>query len=109
MSSVDEEVVDEQRLAWRGRGLGQLLVAREHIDEARLADVGTPDEGVFRAVVLRALVYESATLEVGGRFDIHSDVKLQILVSFSPLCIKDKGSDPGALRSRSSNRERAIP
>ena len=42
---VDDEVVDEQRLAGLGRRLGQSLVVAEHIDETRLANVGATDEG----------------------------------------------------------------
>ena len=75
MSSVNDEVVDEQRLAGSGRGLGQFLVARQHVDETGFADIGAANEGVLGAVVLGALADECATLEVGGVLDVH-DVAL---------------------------------
>ena len=54
---VDYEMIDEQRLAWGGRSLGKSLVISEHIDKARLANVGTADEGEFGLCVLRTLAY----------------------------------------------------
>ena len=65
------KVVDEKRFARGGRSLGQLLVAGQHVDEARLADIGASDEGVLRTVVCRALADECAALDVVGVFDFH--------------------------------------
>ena len=54
---VDYEVIDEQRLAWSSRCLCKSLVIAEHIDKARLANIGTADEGEFGLCVLRTLAY----------------------------------------------------
>ena len=54
---VDEKMVDEERFARCGRCHGQLRVAGEHVDEARLAHVRTSDEGVFGQPVVRAFLH----------------------------------------------------
>ena len=64
-------MVDEERLARCRGGLGQFLVACQHIDEAGLADIGAADEGVLGAMVLRALADEGAALDVSGVLDLH--------------------------------------
>ena len=54
---VDDKVIDEQRLAGRGRRFGKSLAVAEHVDEARLAHVGASDERKLGLGVLRALAY----------------------------------------------------
>ena len=53
--AVDEEVIDEQRLARGGAGLGQGFTPREHIDERRLAHITASDEGILGQRRVRAL------------------------------------------------------
>ena len=65
------EMVDEEGLAGCGRGLGQFLVAGQHVDEAGLADIGTANECVLRTMVYGALADECAALDVIGVFDVH--------------------------------------
>ena len=50
-----EEVVDQHGLSGGGRGHGQAFAAGQHVDQARLADVGAADEGVFGQVAGGAL------------------------------------------------------
>ena len=50
---IYNKVVDEQRLAWRGGGLRQLLVVGEHVDKTGLAHIGTTNEGLFGLGILR--------------------------------------------------------
>ena len=69
---MNTKVVDEKRLTGSRRGLGQLLIACNHIDQAGFADIGPANKGIFRAVVLGTLVDESATLDVVGVFNIHN-------------------------------------
>ena len=52
---VDQEVVDEPRLAGCPRDLCQPLPAGQHVDERRLADVAAPDEGDVLQRILRNL------------------------------------------------------
>lgn len=52
---VDDEVVDEKRLAGSGRCLRQSLVIAQHVDEARLAHVRPADEGIFGLMVFGTL------------------------------------------------------
>ena len=49
---INNKVVDEECLTRRGRGLRQLLVVGEHIDEARLAYIRAAYEGILRLSVL---------------------------------------------------------
>ena len=51
---VDDEMVDEQRLAWRRRSLCQVLVVSQHVDKAGFSYVAPADESVFRLHVFRA-------------------------------------------------------
>ena len=53
---VDEEMVDEQCFARRGRSLGEALLRRQHIDEAGFSDVGTSNESVLWLFVCWTLV-----------------------------------------------------
>ena len=50
---VDNEVVDEQGLARLRRRLGQSLAVGEHIDQTRLAHIGSSDKGKLGLGVLR--------------------------------------------------------
>ena len=68
---VDEEVVDEHRLARSGRGHGQLGLAGEHVDEARLAHVGAAYEGIFGQSVLRTTVEAGVADNKFCTFDFH--------------------------------------
>lgn len=51
---VDNEMVDEECLSGCGRGLREILMPAQHIDERRFPDVASPYEGIFGLVVLRA-------------------------------------------------------
>lgn len=64
-------MVDEQRFSGGGGGLGKVFLPRQHIDEAGLADVAAPDEGVFRLFVLWALADDGTALDVCCTKDIH--------------------------------------
>ena len=69
--TVDQEVVDEYRLARGGRGHGQLLVARQHVDEAALAHIAAANEGKLRLVSLNALIHTDGARVVFGSFYLH--------------------------------------
>lgn len=68
---IDKEMVDEDRLAGCGRGFGQMCFARQHIDEARFANVASTDEGKFGQFSLRTLVHTGTANGIFGRFDNH--------------------------------------
>ena len=53
--SVYEEVVHQSGLSWLAGCHSQLLVAAQHIDEGRLAHIGSSDEGEFREFLFRLL------------------------------------------------------
>lgn len=74
-STIDDEVVDEQGLARLCRGLGQLTVICQHVDEAGFAHVGASNESIFRTLMDRALADELAALDVCGVLDGHHDQK----------------------------------
>ena len=52
---VDEEVVDQPGLSGLAGSHGKILLAAEHVDQRRLADIGSSDEGEFREFLLRLL------------------------------------------------------
>ena len=62
--TVDEEVVDEDGLAWSGGSLGQLGIAREHVDEGTLSHVASAYEGIFGKGSVRALVHTGTGDEI---------------------------------------------
>ena len=68
---MNNEMIDEQCLAWRGRRLGQLAVVCQHINEAGFAYIGTSDESILWLLMLWALADELAALDVGGVLDGH--------------------------------------
>ena len=68
---IDKEMVDEDRLAGCGGGFGQMSFARQHIDEARFANVASTDEGKFGQFSLRTLVHTGTANGIFGRFDNH--------------------------------------
>ena len=68
---IDEEMVDEHCLARCGRGHGQLGLAGEHVDEARLAHVGAAYEGIFGQSVLRTAVDAGVAYNKFCTFDFH--------------------------------------
>ena len=59
--SFHEEVVDEHRLTRCGRCHGQLGLAGEHIDEARLTYIRSTDKCILRLPVLWAFVQTGIT------------------------------------------------
>jgi len=63
---IDIKVVDQLRLAGRTGSLRQLIIADEHIDKGRFADVASSDKSVFGPVRRRALRMIRAADDVGG-------------------------------------------
>ena len=63
---INKEVVDEDGLPWCGRRLGEACSARQHVDEARLANVASPYKSEFRQISLRTLVHTGAADKVFG-------------------------------------------
>jgi hypothetical protein len=63
---VDEEVVDHLGLTRRARCFGQAGVAGQHIDERRLADIGTANERILRFIGLGAERYVGTADNVLG-------------------------------------------
>ena len=68
---VDEEMVDEQRLAWGGGSHCQPVPTGEHVDEARLTDIRAAYEGIFRQSVLRTAGNVGVAYDEGGAFYLH--------------------------------------
>ena len=58
--SVDEEVVHKPGLTRLAGCHCKLLVAAQHVDEGRFADIGSSDESEFRKFLLRLFGYSGA-------------------------------------------------
>ena len=64
-------MVNQYRLAWCGRGLGEVHFARQHVDEARFANVASSYKGELRQLFCRALLHAGTADGVFGAFDNH--------------------------------------
>ena len=69
---VDDEMVDEQRLTGSGGSLCQAFVVAKHVDETRLADIASSDEGKLRLVVFGAHRHGGCRDDKLGFLDVHS-------------------------------------
>ena len=70
--AVDAEMVDEHRLARGGRGHGQTLAPRQHIDKTALADIAAANEGVFGKGRGGTLLYTTTANDKFSALDIHN-------------------------------------
>lgn len=70
---VDDEMVDEYRFPRCRRGHGQFLPLAKHVDQAGLAHVAPPYEGVFGFVVRGALAYPGTARRKFGALDNHTE------------------------------------
>ena len=68
---VDDEMIDEHRLAGRRRRGGKAFARSEHIDKAAFAHIASPDKGIFWTVALGTLCHGTVADEKVGRFDLH--------------------------------------
>ena len=76
---VDDKVIDEHRLTRCGRCHGQLGLAGEHIDEARLTYIRSTDKCILRLPVLGAFV------QTGITYDKLCALYLHVYILFTDL------------------------
>lgn len=69
---VDVKVIDQLGFAGRAGGFGKLFVIGDHIDQGRLADIASPDEGVLRPVGLRTFRMVGTADDVDGGVNVHT-------------------------------------